>query len=103
MPRGCQMRLALTTLCAVLLVSCGKADDAESRGDQPALASLAAFAGRWNMREFSEAGDSIGTFQLVATADTSGWMTVVPNRDGIRRRVAAFGGDSVVNEIGPFE
>ena len=97
------MRLILSTVCAVLFVGCAGADDDAAKTEVPVPASLAAFAGRWDMREFNETGDSIGTFQLVATFDTSGWMTVVPNRDGIHRRVVAFGGDSVVNEIGPFE
>jgi hypothetical protein len=64
---------------------------------------LANFVGVWQMAEFNEQGDSIGAFQLVATTDTSGWHTVVPNRPPIQRRVVSFGGDSVVNEIGPFE
>jgi hypothetical protein len=89
---------------ATFLVSCGPQEHTALAGDTSTSdAALSQFAGTWHMREFNEAGDSIGWFELVATADTSGWKTIVPDRAPIARRVVAAGADSVVNEIGPFE
>jgi len=53
----------------------------------------------------NEARDStLVTYQLTATADTSGWTITFPNRkQPIPARVVAVAGDSLVMEAGPYE
>ena len=91
------MRLSIVMVIVGLLGACKPADKTPASMPVSSSTSLAPFAGTWQMSEFSEQGDSVGAFQLVATSDTSGWHTVVPNRPPIQRRVVAFGGGSVVN------
>ena len=67
-----------------------------------ANAALATFAGTWNVRGLNEAGDSIVGYQIVATADTSGWTVILPGRDPIPLRVSVDG-DSVTTDAGPYE
>ena len=43
------------------------------------------------------------TFDMVATADTSGWTINFPNRAPIPALIVALAGDSVVTEAGPYE
>ena len=68
----------------------------------PAALSLAAVAGRWRPRSISEAGDTVASYELIATADTSGWTFIVPDRPPIPVRVTIVG-DSLRTEGGPFE
>lgn len=66
--------------------------------------SLADMAGRWNVRAMPATGDStLVTYQLVATADTTGWNVTFPNRPPIAARVVAVAGDSIVTEVGPYQ
>ena len=52
----------------------------------------------------AEGSDSVlVTFELMATADTTGWMQHFAGRDPIPMRVLAVAGDSVITETGPFE
>jgi hypothetical protein len=68
-----------------------------------AAISLADVAGTWRLRSISETGDStIATYQLIATADPSGWTFNVPARNPIPVRVTTAG-DSIMTEAGPFE
>ncbi len=70
----------------------------------PAAISLAEVAGKWNVRTMTESGDStLVTFEMVATADNSGWTMTFPKRKPIPVRVVAVDGDSLVTEAGPFE
>jgi hypothetical protein len=104
---------AVTSCCiALLLIGCGKpaerpADttvgEAPAMEEAPATASLADMAGTWHIRSKVEGSDRELTYDLVATADQSGWALKFPGRDPIPVRVVAVEGDSVVFEAGPFE
>lgn len=67
--------------------------------------SLAAVAGRWNVRAVPETGDTTTkTFVLNATADSTGWTIIyAPNREPLPVRVIAVAGDSLVIETGPYQ
>ena len=70
----------------------------------PAPLALADLAGTWDMKSMAEGSDSVlVTFELMATADTTGWMQHFAGRDPIPMRVLALAGDSVITETGPFE
>jgi hypothetical protein len=57
----------------------------------------------WHVLGYNHAGDSIVAYDLTASADTSGWTIIFPNRAPIAVRVVAMAGDSVVTEAGPYE
>ena len=71
----------------------------------PATISLADVAGTWNVRSTVEGNEStVVTYDMVATADSSGWSIKFPKRDEqIPVRIIAVEGDSIVSESGPFE
>ena len=102
-------RFAIVCCCAAAVVGCAKTETKASAASQtpppPPALSLADVAGKWTVRGMNEARDStLVTYQLTATADTSGWTITFPNRkQPIPARVAAVGGDSVVMEAGPYE
>ena len=98
----------------VLLVACGKSDDAAAPADSAAIApaaaapaglALAEVAGRWNVRVMPETGDStLLTYEMTATGDMNGWTIKFPDRtDPVPLRVTSVAGDSVVVEAGPYE
>jgi hypothetical protein len=102
----------LTSGCIMLaLVSCKPAEKpAETTtgeaapAEAPAALSLADMAGTWNVTSKLEGSDSIAvTYDMVATADRSGWSIKFPKREPIPVRVVSVEGDSVVSEAGPFE
>ena len=98
------MRSVAIACCAALLIGCKKAENPPSQTAMaPATVSLSSFAGTWRVRGFNERGDSIIGYQLIATADTTGWKNVFPNRAPVALRVVAVAGDSVVIESGPYE
>ena len=68
-----------------------------------ATMSLAAIAGKWNMRTMDEDGKNPVHAVLTATADTSGWTMTAPNRKPVPVRVVSVAGDSIVTERGPYE
>ncbi len=69
-----------------------------------ATISLADVAGRWNMHNVPETGDTTPTrFVLNATADRTGWTFAFPGREPIQMRVIDVSGDSIVTEAGPYE
>jgi len=69
----------------------------------PAPIALADVAGKWAMRTMNASGDStLLTYELVATADPSGWTFNFPKRPPVPVRVAAAG-DSIVIDAGPYE
>jgi hypothetical protein len=102
--------------CAAVLVGCTKSED-RAADDQAAMdtaaaapetppaatISLADVAGKWKLRSTDEAGGTPVETDLIATADTSGWTMIGPNRKSIPVRVVAVAGDSIVTEAGPFE
>lgn len=106
------MRRIASTCIALLLLACGRPADKpadETMGEAPAMdqapaaLSLADLAGTWNVRAKTEEGDStVVEFQMVATADESGWALHFPKRDPIPLRVSVDG-DNLVTEAGPYE
>ena len=105
-------RVAIYSFIAIL-AGCGKSKEqpapdaaaaAPAAPAAPAPISLADVAGTWNMRTMPESSDSVlVTFQLVASADASGWTLNFPNRKPLPMRVVAVSGDSIVTEAGPYE
>lgn len=101
-------RFAIFCCCAAAIVGCAKTETKAPAASQtpppPPAISLADVAGKWSVRGMNEARDStLVTYQLNATADTSGWTITFPNRKPIPVRVAAVGGHSIVTEAGPYE
>jgi hypothetical protein len=98
---------------ALLVVGCSKTADkaADSTvGEAPAMEeagatiSLADVAGTWKIRSTVEGNEgTVVAYDLVATADRSGWSIKFPDREPIPVRIVAVEGDSVVSEAGPFE
>ncbi|MGZ8379506.1 MAG: hypothetical protein ACXWZS_05100 [Gemmatirosa sp.] len=69
----------------------------------PAPISLAAVAGRWQMRAVPVSGDTTPTtYVLTATADTNGWSIAFPDGPPVPLRVIAVAGDSIVAETGLY-
>jgi hypothetical protein len=111
------MRHVVTCCCAAVLIGCAKTEKqpdadttaaaapaAEAAPAPVAKLSLADLAGKWNVRTMAESGDStLVTWDLVATADTTGWTMTFPKRKPIPVRVVAVDGDSLVMDAGPFE
>ncbi len=98
------MRTFIACCSAALLIACSKTErqQARSPASTPAV-SLSSFAGTWQVRVANQAGDSVLAYQLVATADPSGWRILLPNRSPIPANSVTISGDSVVTEAGPFE
>jgi hypothetical protein len=107
------MRRIAGCCIALVLMACGRPADKpadETVGEAPAMdqapaaVSLADLAGTWDVQVKTEDGDStVVAFQMVATADESGWTFNFPKRDPIPVRLVAVEGDSVVTEAGPYE
>ena len=112
------MRATAFCSCLAVLVACAKAEKqpaadtaaapapaaAPAAPATPAPLSLATLAGKWAVRGTTEdAKSTVVTFDMVATADTSGWTINFPNRAPIPARIVALAGDSVVTEAGPYE
>jgi hypothetical protein len=109
------MRLLALLGCATLLVGCTKAEDrsvgaAGSTTDtmapagataEAAAVSLSDFAGTWKIHSTDEGGANPVDTELRATADTSGWTLVGPDKKTYPVRVLAVSGDSIVTESGP--
>ena len=98
---------------ALVLMGCSKpadkpadatAGDAPAMEAAPATIALADVAGTWNVRSTVEGDESkVVTYDIVATADRSGWSLTFPKGEPIPVRVVAVEGDSIVTESGPFE
>jgi hypothetical protein len=105
------MRFLVFCAGAAVLAGCARPEDRTAReGEEsaamPAAAapiSLADVSGKWKVRSTDEAGGNLVESELTATADTSGWTMLLPNRKPIPVRVVAVAGDSFVTEAGPFE
>ncbi len=106
-------RLALYC-CTIVLAGCGgskdqppaeeMAADTTAAPAAPAPIALSDVAGKWKVNVMSESGDTTYfTFEMVATADTSGWAFHFPKGKPVPVRVVAVEGDSVVTEAGPFQ
>jgi hypothetical protein len=99
----------LAACCAVLLsFACAKADN-NATTDTTATAAamptiaLADLAGDWQVRGNNEAGDSVVSYVLHLTADTTGWTITFPGRPALPVHFVSMGGDSVVTHVGPYE
>ena len=69
----------------------------------PAPIDLKTVAGKYAFTGKNEAGDTtLVTYELNATADTTGWTITFPNRAPIAQRIIAVAGDSIVTEAGPY-
>ncbi|HEX6106968.1 MAG TPA: hypothetical protein VFZ26_15375 [Gemmatimonadales bacterium] len=109
------MRMRTVTSCwlVLLLVACGRSEErpAEAVGEATTMEeapagslALADMAGTWKVRSTVEGDEStVVTYDMVTTADRSGWSIQFPGREPIPVRVVAVEGDSVVSEAGPFE
>ena len=104
------MRQIAIVLSAAILVACAKkdaepaADTTATSMDQPSTLNLADMAGNWRVEVAGENNDStLVTYEMTATADTSGWTLTFPGRAPMPIRVISVAGDSVVSEVGPYE
>ena len=107
------MRRFAMCCCAVAVVGCSQSKDQPATDEMadttamaaaPAPIALADVAGKWSVRLMPESGDStVLSYEMVATADTSGWAFNFPKRKPVPLRVVAVDGDSIVTEAGPFE
>ena len=106
------MRAVTSCWIALVLVGCGKPADkpadatvgeAPAMEEAPAAPLLADMAGTWNVKSKVEGSGKELSYDIVATADKSGWTLNFPNRDPIPLRIVAVEGDSVVYQAGPFE
>jgi hypothetical protein len=99
------MRAPALCCIVVALVGCAKSENkapAESAANPPPHIALADVAGKWAVKAMNEAKDTtLVTYQLTATADTTGWMITFPNRPPIPVRVSVAGAD-VVADAGPY-
>lgn len=110
------MRSFALFACAAVLVGCTKPEDRSvaagatdtmaapaGEGAAAATISLKDVAGTWNVRSTDERGGTPIETELRATADSSGWAMMGPNKKPIPVRVVAVAGDSFVTEAGPYE
>lgn len=108
------MRAVRMGWIAIALVGCSKPGDkpaetadaaATAMADAaPEAISLGDIAGTWAVHSTVQGDESKSvTYDLTATADTSGWTITFPGREPIPTRVVAVEGDSIVTESGPFE
>lgn len=103
---GCALTCVLLAACAR---ETGEGDDMAVTEDTLAIApesvgiSLADVAGTWIMDARSEAGQAVPQYEMVATADLSGWEMRFPDREPIQVRVGEVAGDSIVTDAGPYE
>ena len=103
-------------LCAAVLTSCAKKDNAAvdtssmavssttTTTTAPAPVNLADVAGKWNVRAVPASGpDTTPTNSVItATATTSGWTITFPGRPAIPMRVTVDG-DSITTDVGPYQ
>jgi hypothetical protein len=108
------MRSFTILCCVAVLAGCTKAEDrsvgagaitdtmAAPAGETAgASISLSDLAGTWKIRSTDAGGANPVETQLRATADTSGWTLIGPDKKTYPVRVVAVEGDSVVVEAGP--
>lgn len=106
------MRGLVLSCCAVVLAGCAKpeqktsADSAAATLAAGALApiSLSDIAGTWAVKATALSGaGTVVDFQMITTAEASGWSINFPGRQPVPVRVVAVDADSVVSEAGPYE
>jgi hypothetical protein len=65
---------------------------------------LADVAGVWTVRGMPMDRDTvIVTYELNATADTTGWTITFPGRPPVPVRIVSVAGDSITTSAGPYE
>jgi len=100
-------RLAILLFGAAAIVGCAKPEPkapAAAPPPPPPPLALSSVAGKWSVKSMNEARDTtLVTYELTATADTTGWTIAFSHRRPIPARVAAVAGDSVVIDAGPYE
>jgi len=99
-------------LACVLMAACAQeagegedtavTEDTLAAAPEPVGISLADVAGTWVTEARGEAGEAVPGFEMVATADESGWEMRFPDREPIPVRVVEVAGDSIVTEAGPY-
>ena len=110
--------IVASLLACAALAACTKpadraADSAARTADSPAAAAavpappaaiaLADVAGKWDMRSYSETGDSaVVRYELDAKSDTAGWTVTLPNRKAVPLHVQVSG-DSIMMRSEPYE
>ena len=108
------MRPFAVFCCVAVLTGCSKPEDRSvgagttsdtAAGDEASSGavpvSLSDFAGTWKVLSTDWGGANPVETELRATADTSGWVLVGPDRKSYPVRVVAVGGDSIITESGP--
>jgi len=101
-------------LCCLLVVpaaACAREEPADSAALDstarvaPATASLASYAGTWNMETMGMGSDSVlFRFTMTATADTTGWVYNFPGKAPVPIRILSVEPDgSVISEAGPYD
>jgi hypothetical protein len=109
------MRWITLPFCAVALVACAKSETpadttkaaaatpAPAAAPAPAKLQLSDVAGKWNVKTMNEAGDStLLTYEMTATADTSGWSFKFPDRKTPVPVHVMADGDSIILKAGPY-
>lgn len=106
------MRYFIPLAAVAVTFACSKAentvDTTKPAAAAPAPAApaitLADVAGKWKVTGKNAANDStLVTYELVATADTTGWVVNFPGRPPVPVHVASVAGDSIVLDVGPYE
>jgi hypothetical protein len=102
------MRRLMVLGCAAVLAACAKkeqppAADTTAMAPPPPATTMADMAGKWSVQVMPADKDTtLLTYELNATADTSGWTLTFPGRDPIPMRVSPMSGDSVMIDAGPY-
>ncbi|MEW5916485.1 MAG: hypothetical protein AB1762_08775 [Gemmatimonadota bacterium] len=96
---------AVFTLAA--LVACGPkeqpADTTAAAAPAAAAIALSDVAGTWTANVMGQDSDSVLlTYEMVASADPTGWTITFPGRPPVPVRPTADG-DSIMTEAGPYE
>ena len=104
--------LMCCALVALAVTACAKGEQAAdtttpaatpATPPAPPPLNLADVAGTWTVTGKNAANDStLVTYEMKATADTTGWTITFPNRRPIPMRVVGVSGDSVMVEAGPY-
>jgi len=103
-----RVTLGLCACVVPLLLACAAPADrpaaaaAESSAAAKNPLALSDVAGRWKMQAMNYRGDRLATYELTATADTTGWTITFPNRPPLPLQIIGVAGDSIVTETGPY-
>ncbi len=96
------MRRTAWLLGAAVILGCAKEQAAPPPPPPPSL-DLASLAGVWNTATTLQGSDSvIVNATIIAAADPTMWMIVLPGRDTMPMGVT-LSGDSLLTAFGPYE